>query len=302
VKRFVVLACMLFAHAASADSTTADAKAARQHFDAGKKLIEKQKFDDGIREIEAAYDLDPQPLHIYNLGVAHHLRGDEQIAVEYYRLFLLDATPGKEARSATGYLTQLEKKLGDVRAEKTKKDIADAKAKATQGATHRGAEVMPYAQYIAGAEANERRVALLDEELKTADTQIAEAKKNADAARNDAKLAMTSAQRWERHARVAPSGEGRGRRIAGALLLGAGTGAVTIGLHDILSREPGVDVPDHANIFIGAGTGALLVGLAFVVWGESSASDPRPDSTFQGVQLTPTLGRDASGVTLSTRF
>jgi tetratricopeptide (TPR) repeat protein len=302
-KRLLVLACIATSHVASADPTAADVKAAKQHLEAGKRLIEKQqKYDEGIREIEAAYDLDPQPVHVYNLGVAHHLRGDETAAIEYYRLFLLDPGPAKETRDASSYLAALQKKQAEARAEKTRSDLAAAQAQAAQSGSTSGTEVLLYAQYVADAEANERRIALIEDEMKAEDAEIAKAKTLAEIAHRDTAASMTLAQRWERHARLAPSGAGRGRRIFGTFLLGVGTAAVTMGVHDILTREAHVDITDNADIFIGAGTGALLVGLAFVVWGESASGEPRPPSSFEGMQLVPTLGREGGGVSLSARF
>lgn len=302
MKVVVVTLCCLLAGTATAEPTPADAKAARQHFAAGRRLIEKQKFEEGIREIESAYELDPQALHLYNLGVAHHLRGDDILAIEYYRLFMLDAAPSKETRSATGYLTQLEKKLADVRSEKSRKDIAEVQAKATQAGATNSTELLLYSQSIADAESNERRVALIDDEIKAADAEIAETKKAAATARSDAARATTLARRWERHARMAPAGEGRGRRVFGALLLAAGTAAITFGAHDLLSREENVDIADSGDILMGAGTGALLIGLTFFVWGESAASAPRPESSFGSMQVVPTIGRDTGGLSFSGRF
>jgi hypothetical protein len=300
VKRFAALLTLLIAHAAAADPSPEDVKRARQHLEAGERLVKQQKFDQAISELQAAYGLDPQPIHIYNLGVAHHLRGDDAIAIEYYRLFLVDGFAAKEARDANRFLVSLEKKVAEARAAKVKQDLAAAQAQATQqGSSQATAEMLIYAQYVADAESKERKVALMDEEIKTIEADITAAKQRTVKEREEAREAMTEAQRWERHARLAPSGGGRARRVMGAVLLMTGAAALTYGAHDILSREASVDVPEYGSIFLGAGTGALLGGFVLAVWGATAANEPRAAGSFT---LAPTIGREASSLSLTAAF
>lgn len=300
VRQWVVVACLVLAHRAAADSTRADHKAAQKRFDTGQRLIKQQKFDDAIRELEAAYDLDPQPDHILNLGVAHDLRGDATIAVEYYRLYLVDAPPGKSANDATKYLTALEKKLAEDRAARSRKDLDDAASHASQGGA--AAELLLYSQYTADADTKEQRLRELDAQIRDDETERAAADTRATQVKEEATRLALLAGRWEQRARTAPSGRGRPARVLGALLMATGTGAITMGVHDVATRVQGVDVGDNASLSFGLGAGALVVGLIVYIAGEHGASDPRPASVFEQAMLVPTVSRQAGGLALTATF
>src|SRR4249920_4260550 len=66
----------------------ADIAAAATRFRAGQELMEKRDYAGAISEFEQAYQLDPRNEHLYNLGVAHHLNGDRDQAIDYYRRYL----------------------------------------------------------------------------------------------------------------------------------------------------------------------------------------------------------------------
>lgn len=288
-----------------APASPPSAKAARDHFKAGERLIKQQKFAEAITELEKAYKLDPQTEHLYNLGVAHHLHGADPIAIEYYRLYLLDAPAGKTARDAAGYLSSLENKLVDLREAKVKQDLADAQARAAQqGTSQDSVELLVYAQYIADAEAKERKVQLIDETIKANEAEIIAQKQRRQLELSKARQAKERAKKWERYAREAPSGGGRGRRTVGALLLGAGAAALTMGAHDRLTRPSSTEVviTNHSDIYLAAGGLATLVGFISMVSGQSASGRPRPDSTFKAMQLMPTIGPDAGGVSFSGQF
>ena len=96
------------APSAHADS---DERAAKRHFARGKSYIKQNKYDDAIRELEAAYQLDPKNEHLYNLGVAHHLKGDKKVALDYYTKFLATNPRGSAGRDATKYAEDLQKEI-----------------------------------------------------------------------------------------------------------------------------------------------------------------------------------------------
>jgi hypothetical protein len=283
-----------------------NAKAARDHFKAGERLIKQQKFAEAISELEQAYKLDPQTEHLYNLGVAHHLGGDDSIAIEYYRLYLLDAPAGTTARAAAGYLSSLEKKLVDARDKKIRQDLADAQARAAQaGTTQDSVELLLYAQYIADAEAKERKVQVLDDEIQANEAEITAQDQRRTGELEKAQRATEQAKKWENHARKAPSGGGRKRRIAGLILLGAGAAGVTMGAHEYYSRTSSPEnlaIANHSGLYAIAGGTSLLLGLVFVLAGENASKAPRPDSTFRDIQLLPAVGREGGGLSLTARF
>jgi tetratricopeptide (TPR) repeat protein len=62
--------------------------AAKVRFDAGVKLTSAARYDDAIREFQAAYEIDPNPVLFYSLAVAERLAGRCPAAVDYYERFL----------------------------------------------------------------------------------------------------------------------------------------------------------------------------------------------------------------------
>ncbi|MBZ0238883.1 MAG: tetratricopeptide repeat protein, partial [Deltaproteobacteria bacterium] len=111
--RILALACALSvsavaAPAAYADDAKAQKREAQRHFDAGKRFIKQKSFDEAIAELQRAYELDPRTEHLYNLAVAHHLKGDAEQAMKFYRAFLAESPSGKAARDAQRFLSKLE--------------------------------------------------------------------------------------------------------------------------------------------------------------------------------------------------
>lgn len=297
----IAASCLLLVSGvAAADPTPADAKAARAHFKAGEKLINQQRYDEAIKELEAAAQLDPRPEQFFNLGVAHHLRGDEPIAIEYYRLFLLDGPQGKQARDAAKYLVALEKKQAEVRQERVKKELAEVQARAAQGAS--ATEAMVHAQYTADAETKEHQLTLINERIRGEEQERAEADAATKAAKAETARVLALSGRYEQRARTAPAGDGGGRRFLGGMLLAVGTGGITMGAHDLLARTPGLAIEDDADLHLGVGSASLVLGVILYIWGESEAHRPRDASYFERVQVVPNVTRQFGGVSLSTSF
>jgi tetratricopeptide (TPR) repeat protein len=71
------------AHAA--DDTT---KAAREHFNRGRKLYDLQRFSEAATEYEKAYELRDDPSLLFNIGQAFRGAGEAQKALGFYRAFL----------------------------------------------------------------------------------------------------------------------------------------------------------------------------------------------------------------------
>jgi tetratricopeptide (TPR) repeat protein len=63
-------------------------EAARARFDRGQTLYNLGKLDEAIVELEAAYELDPDPAYLFNLAQAHRLRGHLERALFFYRRYL----------------------------------------------------------------------------------------------------------------------------------------------------------------------------------------------------------------------
>jgi len=83
----LVVVCLLGAALAS-PAHAENAASAREHYERGTKFYDIGKYDDAIREFEAAYEAKSDPAFIYNLAQAHRLAGHNQEALQLYRNYL----------------------------------------------------------------------------------------------------------------------------------------------------------------------------------------------------------------------
>jgi hypothetical protein len=65
-----------------------NAASAREHYQRGTKFYDIGRYDEAIREFEAAYEAKSDPAFIYNLAQAHRLAGHNQEALQLYRNYL----------------------------------------------------------------------------------------------------------------------------------------------------------------------------------------------------------------------
>ena len=279
--------------------TPQEIKEARRHFQSGKTLITQKRFADAIAELEAAYQLDPRTEHLYNLGVAHQLNGDDAVAIQYYRLFLDDNPTGRAARDAAKYLADLEAQAAAERA-RQRKQRADALASRAAQAP----AVDPAVE-----EAARREIDRADQHVRELEAQIAEVTKEESDTRAHSKKedrrrddAYAMSRRWERSARTASSGTGGGRRISGVVLLALGAGALSYSMEDLLNADDRVGSHGDAEIVVPAGGILLLAGLGLYVSGELAVHSHREASAFGDLRVTPSVGPTSVGVVLSTRF
>lgn len=63
-------------------------RAARRHYDRGKKLFDLQKFQAALEEFQKAYDAESIPDFLFNIGQCQRNLGDLQAAVFSYKKFL----------------------------------------------------------------------------------------------------------------------------------------------------------------------------------------------------------------------
>ncbi|MDB5215813.1 MAG: TonB-dependent receptor, partial [Myxococcaceae bacterium] len=78
----------------------ADARTeARSHFKKGMDEITAGKYDDGIAELQKAYQLLPHPNVLYNIARAYAEAGDLEEAITYFRKYLEGNPPDKEEAS-----------------------------------------------------------------------------------------------------------------------------------------------------------------------------------------------------------
>jgi hypothetical protein len=105
----VVAVCV--AAPVAARPTRADLKKAREHFRRGERLHEAQRFDEAIREYQAAYKLSGLPDMLYNIGQVLRMRADRRGAIDYYPRYLAAAPNGPGAAKARSFIESLKAEI-----------------------------------------------------------------------------------------------------------------------------------------------------------------------------------------------
>jgi tetratricopeptide (TPR) repeat protein len=81
---------------------------ARRHFERGRELFEAGRYDEAVREYEAAYALLAQPLMLFNIGLAHERAGRTAEALAAFRRYLEQDPRGPVADEAREAVDRLE--------------------------------------------------------------------------------------------------------------------------------------------------------------------------------------------------
>jgi Tetratricopeptide repeat len=103
------------------ESPPADDPAAKKsldHYQKGRTAYDLGRFEEAIKEFEAAYETKPHPAYIYNLAQTYKQKGDHQKAVFYYRRYLKLEPTAKNREVIETRITELEdliKKQADQR-------------------------------------------------------------------------------------------------------------------------------------------------------------------------------------------
>jgi iron complex outermembrane receptor protein len=86
--------------AARTTPALADARTeARAHFKKGMDAIGAGKYDDGIKELQVAYQLLPHPSVLYNIARAYAEAGDLEEAITYFHKYIDGNPPDKDEAS-----------------------------------------------------------------------------------------------------------------------------------------------------------------------------------------------------------
>jgi len=84
-----VLAFVLaFAAVTPARADDAAAASAREHYQKGTSYYDLGRYNDAIKEFEAAYELKNDPALLYNLAQSNRLAGNSEQALHFYRTYL----------------------------------------------------------------------------------------------------------------------------------------------------------------------------------------------------------------------
>ena len=79
---------LLVASAAWAQAKPDSKTAAKEHYARGTSYYDLGKYDDAIKEFEAAYQLKNDPAFLYNLAQSYRLAGNEERALHFYKTYL----------------------------------------------------------------------------------------------------------------------------------------------------------------------------------------------------------------------
>lgn len=123
----VLLALLVFASTALADVRTE----ARRHFRRGMQLIEAGQVDEGIRELETAYDTLPHPNVLYNIGRAYTESGRYEEALEYFERYLAADPPDRE--EVEGFVTALQARMRESQPAETRTPDPEVSADPVEG-------------------------------------------------------------------------------------------------------------------------------------------------------------------------
>lgn len=96
----VVLASALAPALARADEPLHVRAAAQTHVDAGLALYAAKDYEAAIVELEAAYNLDPQPALLYATAQAYRLANKCLVALDLYQRFVASAPSGAQLAAA----------------------------------------------------------------------------------------------------------------------------------------------------------------------------------------------------------
>lgn len=253
------------------------------------RLFQEEKLDEAIAVLEEIVRLDPQDLHIYNLGLIHYHRGDKEKSLAAFQRFL-GAEPRERGlvREARRFVRILERDVQIIQEARRQAEslVADAERQAT-----------------------------------AARAQAEEARAQAEAEREARARAEVERDRWRRVVETTPSGAGGFERtlgvslaVAGGLALGAGAfygvdamnandeaervTRWTVGHDWLIQRAEGYE--QRALIFSLAGAGLVAAGATLYYLGEREAKQPLSERLDIGI--APAVTPDGPGVSVQGRF
>jgi tetratricopeptide (TPR) repeat protein len=112
-------ALVLASLAAAAPAAAQDAAAAREHYQKGTTFYDLGRYDDAIKEFEAAYQIKNDPALLYNLAQSHRLAGHDEQALHFYRTYLRRVPNAKNRTEIEGRIAALEQLVAQKAATQT---------------------------------------------------------------------------------------------------------------------------------------------------------------------------------------
>lgn len=86
-------------------------RAAKRHYDRGRKLFELQKFDEALDQFQKAYDAKPIPDFLFNIGQCQRNLGDYEAAIFSFKKFLKLDPEASNRDKVESLIEELEEKI-----------------------------------------------------------------------------------------------------------------------------------------------------------------------------------------------
>jgi tetratricopeptide (TPR) repeat protein len=119
-RAFLALGLTFVLLAATAPPARADATSeAREHYQKGTSFYDLGKYNDAVREFEAAYQIKNDPALLYNLAQSHRQAGNSEQALHFYRTYLRRVPKAPNRAEIEGRIAQLEQLVAQKNAAQT---------------------------------------------------------------------------------------------------------------------------------------------------------------------------------------
>jgi len=120
LRRFAVAIVLIVGLVASQPPARADdAVSAREHYQKGTSYYDLGKYDDAIKEFEAAYEIKNDPALLYNLAQSNRLAGNSDQALHFYRTYLRYVPKAANRAEIESRIAQLEQLVAQKNAAQT---------------------------------------------------------------------------------------------------------------------------------------------------------------------------------------
>ena len=266
-----------------------DPAAAREHYHRASKLYDLQRYHDAAKEFEAAYEAKGDPAFLYNIGQSYRLAGEAETSVGAYRSYLR-RTPKAPNRA------EVEERIIEMQT------IIDAQKKSRESEP---AGMLRPGQTPSSTPSDEMGGTAVD--------RPAAHPGGASETRAPVEAPKSAGQGSDKGTGARP---GFGKKVGGAVVMGAGVVAVGIGIALGLQASSASDQLSHpmpgqvfdpaledsfktnqaASIGLLVGGGAAVAGGAvlFILGLREGRTAP--------VSVLPIVGRGHAGAALSFRF
>ena len=124
-RTLLAICVLLLAFVRVAHAEEPHEKQARRAFERGQKLFGLQKFDEALEQYQKAYDADPRPAFLYNIGQCHRNLGDYDAAIFSFKRYL-ELEPEADNREAVlELIDELEELAAEERERRRSEKILD---------------------------------------------------------------------------------------------------------------------------------------------------------------------------------